>query len=70
MKKTWKIISESLNRNSRNSVPDTMLIDGVECSDQKKIHEKFNSYLISVGKLEDENSDQNNDHNFRVYMTD
>ena len=31
MKKNWKIISESLNKNSRNSVPDTMLIDGVDC---------------------------------------
>ena len=70
MKKTWKIISESLNKNSRNSVPDTMLIDGVECSDRKKIAEKFNSYFVSVGKLEDENTDQNNDNNFRDYMTD
>ena len=70
MKKTWKIISESLNKNSRNSVPDTMLIDGVECSYRKKIAEKFNSYFVSVGKLEDENTDQNNDNNFRDYMTD
>ena len=36
MKKTWKFISESLNKNSRNLLPDTMLIDGVECSDRKK----------------------------------
>ena len=70
MKKTWKIISESLNKNSRNLVPDTMLIDGVECSDRKKIAEKFNSYFVSVGKLEDENTDQNTDNNFRDYMTD
>ena len=47
-----------------------MLIDGVECSDRKKIAEKFNSYFVSVGKLEDENTDQNNDNNFRDYMTD
>ena len=70
MKKTWKIISESLNKNSRNSVPDTMFTDCVECSDRKKITEKFNSYFVSVGKLEDENTDQNNDNNFRDYMTD
>ena len=65
MKKIWKIISESLNK---NSVPDTMLIDGIECSDRKKIAEKL--YFISVGKLEDENTDQNNEYNFCNYMND
>ena len=28
MKTNWKIISESLNKNSRNSIPNTMIIDG------------------------------------------
>ena len=66
MKKTLTIISESLNKNSRNSVPDTMLIHGIECSDRKKIAEKFNSNFISVRKLEGENTDQNNDDNFVI----
>ena len=70
MKKNLKIISESLNKNSCNSVLDTMLIYGIECSGRKKIAEKFNSYFISVGKLEDENIDQNNENNFCDYMTD
>ena len=47
-----------------------MLIDGVECSDRKKIAEKFNSYFVSVGKLEDKNTDQILINNFRDYMTD
>ena len=70
MKKNWRIISESLNKNSRNSVPNTVLIDGVECSDRKKIAEKFNSYFVSVAKLEDGNTDQKNDNNLRDYITD
>ena len=43
MKKTWAVLSQILNRYSRNSVPDNMLINGVECSDKQAIVEHFNS---------------------------
>ena len=37
MKKTWAVLSEILNRNSLNSVPDNMIINVVECSDMQTI---------------------------------
>ena len=33
MKKTWAVLSDILNRDIRNSVPDNMIINGLECSD-------------------------------------
>ena len=51
MKKTWAVLSEILNRNSRNSVPDNMIINGVECSVKQAIVEHFNSFFASVGEL-------------------
>ena len=32
MKKTWDVLSDILNRDIRNSVPDNMIINGLECS--------------------------------------
>ena len=37
MKKKWGIISETLNRNVENSVPETMTINGQDCSNKKII---------------------------------
>ena len=58
MKKTWAVLSEILNRNSRNSVPDNMIINGVECSDKQAIVEHsflsiihFNSFLRQLEHL-------------------
>ena len=45
MKKTWVVLSQILNRNSRNSMPDNMIINGVECSDKQAIVEHFNSFF-------------------------
>ena len=36
MKKTFRIISETLNRKVKNSVPETMTINGQDCSDKEK----------------------------------
>ena len=51
MKKTWAVLSEILNRNSRNSVPDNMIINGVECCDKQAIVEHFNSFLLQLENL-------------------
>ena len=37
MKKTWSIISENLNKNVRNPIPDKMTINGVNCRDKQVI---------------------------------
>ena len=35
MKKTWGVISETLNRKVKNSVPETMTINGQDCRNEK-----------------------------------
>ena len=37
MKKTWGVISEILNRKVKNSVPETMTINGQDCSNKEVI---------------------------------
>ena len=41
MKKTWGVISETLNRKVKNSVPETMTINGQDCSNKEIIVEEF-----------------------------
>ena len=51
MRKTWAVLSEILNRTSRNSVPDNMIINGVECSGKQAIVEHLNSFLLQLENL-------------------
>jgi len=48
IKKTWSIISDTLNRNRHVLIPDTMIIDGSECSNQQIIAENFNKYFATI----------------------
>ena len=46
IKKTWAVISEILNKNVRNPIPDNMVINGVhDCSDKQVIANNFNNFL-------------------------
>ena len=51
MKKTWGVISETLNKNVRNPIADNMVINGVDCSDKQLIADNFNNFFASIGKL-------------------
>ena len=46
MKKTWRVISETLNRKVKNSVPETMTINGQDCSNRQIIVENFNTCVL------------------------
>ena len=35
MKKTWKMISDSLNKTSHNAITETMVINGLDYTDKK-----------------------------------
>ena len=48
MKKTWGIISGTLNRNVSNSIPDTMTINGEDCSDRQVIADSFNDLFSTI----------------------
>ena len=69
MKKNWAVLSEILNRNSRNSVPDNMIINGVECSDKQAIVEHFDSFSASVGELTSGNITEHGDSSYRDYLS-
>ena len=70
MKKTWKIISDSLNRTSHSSIPDTMVINGLECTDKKEIADSFNSFFVSIGEQNNVNVERHKESHFRDYLTD
>ena len=50
MKKTWGVISETLNRKVKNSVAETMTINGQDCSNKEIIVEEFNKILLPLEK--------------------
>ena len=55
VKKTWIIISDSLKKTPHNSILDTMVINGLDCTDKKQIADSFNSFFVSVGEQNNAN---------------
>ena len=70
MKKTWKIISDSLNKTSHNTIPDTMIINGLDCTDKKQIADSFNAFFVSVGEQNNANIERHRESHYRDYLTD
>ena len=62
MKKTWAVISETLNKNVRNPIPDNMVINGVDCSDKQLIADNF---FASIGKLNASNIGRHHDSSYQ-----
>ena len=50
MRKTCGVISETLNRKVKNSVPETMTINGQDCSNRGIIVDNFNTFLLVLEK--------------------
>ena len=50
MKKTWSIISETLSRSVPNSIPDTMISNGQDCSDTQVIADNFYDFFSTIGE--------------------
>ena len=72
MKKTWWVISETLNRKVKNSVPETMTINGQDCSNREIIVEKFNrsTFFVSIGEKNEHNIHTHEGSHFSNYLTD
>ena len=70
MKKTWKIISDSLNKTSHNSIPDTMIINGLDCTYKKQIADSFNAFFVSLGEQNNANFERHRESHYRDYLTD
>ena len=69
MKKTWGIISETLNRSVPNSIPDTMTINGEDCSDRQVIAVNFNDFFSTIGESNQKNIRKHNGSHFQDYLT-
>ena len=69
MKKTWGIISETVNRSVPNSIPDTMTINGEDCSDRQVIADNFNDFFSTIGESNKKNIRKHNGSHFQDYLT-
>ena len=69
MKKTWAIISDTLNKNSRPSVPETLTINDATCHDMQVIADNFNLLFASIGEMNETNTDEHVDSSYKNYLT-
>ena len=71
IKKTWSIISEHLNKNVRNPIPDKITINGVDCRDKQVIADNFNSFFASIGEQNARNiTEEHGNSSYRDCLTD
>ena len=68
MMKTWAVISETLNKNVRNPIPDNLIINGVDCTDKQCIADNFNIFFASIGKLTASNIGRHHDSSYQDYL--
>ena len=66
MKKTWGVISETLNRKVKNSVPETMTINGQDCSNREIIVENFNTLFATIGEKNEHNINTHEGHTLAI----
>ena len=69
MKKTWAIISGTLNKNSRPSLPKTMTIKNTTCHDKQVISDNFNRFFASIGEMNENNTAEHVDSSYKDYLT-
>ena len=63
------IISETLNRSLPNSIPDTMTINGEDCSDRQVIADNSNDFFSTIGERNEKNIRKYNGSHFQDYLT-
>ena len=69
MKKTWGVISETLNRKEKNSVTETMIINGQDCSNKEIVVEEFNTFFATVEEKIEQNIRKHEGSHYRNYLT-
>ena len=70
MKKNWSIIAETLSRNKQNhSLPETMTINGQDCSNTQVIAEHFNTFFATIGAQNEAHIRTHQGSHFRDYLT-
>ena len=71
MKRTWQVISETLNRNKRkHDMPSLFTHEGRDLVDSTEIANAFNTYFANIGKNLSSQIDQNNViADYKQYLT-
>ena len=71
MKRTWQVISETVNRNkSKHDMPSLFTHERRDLADSLEIANAFNVYFATVGKNISSQIDQNNVHaDYKQYLT-
>ena len=71
MKRTWQVISETLNRNKRkHDMPSLFTHEGRNLADSLEIANAFNVYFANIGKNLSSQIDQNNvTADYKQYLT-
>ena len=69
IKKTWAIISDPFNKNSRPSIPETMTIIDTTCHDKQVIADNFNFFVASIGEINETNTAEHVDSSYKDYLT-
>ena len=71
MKKTWQVISETLNRNKKkHEMPSLFTHEGRDLADSTEIANAFNTYFANIGKNLSSQIDQNiEDADYKQYLT-
>ena len=70
MKKTWGVISETLNRKVKNSVPETRAINDQDCSNREIIVENVNTFFATIGEKNEHNIHTHEGSHFSKNLTD
>ena len=69
MRKTWSIISDTLNKKVKHSIPDIMSVNGEKCSDKARISEHFNSFFATIGSQNENNIRRHEGSTYKNYLT-
>ena len=70
MKKTWQVISETLNRNKKHEMPSLFTHEGRDLAGSTEIANAFNTYFANIGKNLSSQIDQNvDDADYKQYLT-
>ena len=65
----WGVISETLNRKVKNSVPETMTINSQDCRNKEIIVEEFKTFFAIVGKKNEQNIRKHEGSHYKNYLT-
>ena len=69
MKKTWAIISDTLNKNSRPLIPETMTINDTTCHVKQVIADIFILFSASIGEMNETNTAEHVGSSYKDYLT-